>query len=94
MPVAVAETLIQLWDHFDTFIDRMPELAAEGPFWWFRPSDNTFHATAQKAEGVPGDFYLFYALPEWVEQWGGDWDAAGLDLLTALNAAMKLPVDA
>ncbi|UXA19561.1 hypothetical protein [Mycobacterium sp. SMC-4] len=85
------DELIALADHIDDFADAMPSLAVQGRYWWFRPSDNTFHATDSR-DSTPGDLYLLDASPQWQQQWAGNWEAAALHLMDALDAEMNRPV--
>lgn len=62
--------------------DQMAELAASGRYWWMRRNGDVY-ATAERSGGAEGDLYLLDASPEWVAQWGGDWNHA-VEVLTPL----------
>lgn len=50
----------------------------DGRYWW-RDSNGDCYATTEFDEQSP-DTYLMYASPNWVAQWGGDWEAAAAAL--------------
>ena len=65
--------------------EQIAALVATGlPFWWMRGDE--FVATAQDQPEQDGDLYLLIATPQWVAQWGDDWQAAS-DYLTPLLAS-------
>lgn len=69
--------------------DQCEALAAIGPFWWYRPIDESFIASEEPEPLLAGDIYLLNASEEWLSQWGGDYQAIAdyleplMDLLTA-----------
>lgn len=57
----------------------------EGRYWW-RSGGGGCYATHEYDEQST-DTYLLYASPNWVAQWGGDWQAAAdaLDEIASQN---------
>lgn len=57
--------------------DRVAAIDTEGRYWWRGP-DGTVYATDEYLPTLEGTDheYLLYASPNWVVQWGGNWQAA------------------
>lgn len=85
------DALILLSDNLDVFAEQIESLAAGGRYWWFRPSDISFHATTDYIAPAEGDWYLMDASPAWLAQWP-DLTAAAYGLIDALIAEMNRPV--
>ena len=64
---------------------QLSELASVGPWWWYRPGDQTYYATTTNEPDSQGDLFVLEATPAWVDQWGGEWQAA-VDQLEPLIA--------
>lgn len=85
----MTDVLEQLAEHLTTLAEQLPTLLTEGDYLWFRPVDNTFHATAETTAPQPADVYLFDAFGPWKQQWNGDWDAAAEALVDALAVTLS-----
>ena len=58
--------------------DEIAQLVESGlPYWW-RENGNVY-ATAEYSDSMSGEFLMF-ATPNWINQWGGDWQAASDEL--------------
>jgi hypothetical protein len=66
--------------------EQIAELVAAGRFWWLR--DGQFIATDSHTPQTGSDVYLLDASPQWVAQWGRDWQALA-DYLTPMLARLE-----
>ena len=62
--------------------EEIAELAAvadtDGRYWWRDPNGGCYATHEFDEQSV--DSYLMYASPNWIDQWGGDWESASAAL--------------
>lgn len=61
----------------------MADLAGQGRYWWATRGGD-FYTTPAKNPAAETDVYLLDASPNWVAQWGGDWNLAATSLAPLL----------